>query len=67
MKKTLGHVDDPLETVPAFALLGGLAVYLLSHVSFRYRHIRTINSRRAGLAVILLALLPVACRTIVVR
>jgi low temperature requirement protein LtrA len=60
MKKTLGHVDDPLETVPAFALLGGLAVYLLSHVSFRYRHIHTINSRRAGLAVILLALLPVA-------
>src|SRR6185436_17268185 len=60
MKKTLGHVDAPLETVPAFALLGGLAAYLLSHVSFRYRHIHTINSRRAGLAVILLALLPVA-------
>ena len=29
MKKTLGHVDDPLEVVPAFALLGGMACYLL--------------------------------------
>jgi low temperature requirement protein LtrA len=60
MKKTLGHVGDPLETVPAFALLGGLAAYLLSHVSFRYRHIHTINTRRTGLAVLLLALLPAA-------
>ena len=25
LKKTLGHVDDPLELVPAFALLGGVA------------------------------------------
>ncbi len=32
LKKTLGHVDDPLDTVPAFALLGGLGVYLLGHV-----------------------------------
>ena len=60
MKKTLGEVEDPLKTVPAFALLGGLAAYLMAHVSFRYRHIHTINTRRAGLAVILLAFLPVA-------
>jgi low temperature requirement protein LtrA len=60
MKKTLGHVEDPLKTVPALALLGGMAAYLLAHVSFRYRHIRTINTRRAGLAVILVALLPLA-------
>ena len=60
MKKTLGDVDEALKTVTAFALLGGLAAYLLAHVSFRYRHIHTINTRRAGLAVILLAFLPVA-------
>jgi len=60
MKKTLANVDDPLETVPAFALLGGLSAYLMAHVSFRYRHVHTINTRRAALAVILLALLPVA-------
>ena len=59
-KKTLGDVGDPLKTVPAFALLGGMAAYLLAHVSFRYRHIHTINSRRALLAVILVAFLPVA-------
>ena len=57
MKKTLGHVEDPLELVPAFALLGGAAVYLLAHVSFRYRHIHTVNTRRTVLAV-LLALVP---------
>ena len=60
LKKTLGDVDDPLKTVPAFALLGGMAAYLLAHVSFRYRHIHTINTRRAVLAVILVAFLPVA-------
>ena len=59
-KKTLEHVDGPLATVPAFALLGGMAAYLLAHVSFRYRHIHTINTRRVILAVVLVALLPVA-------
>jgi low temperature requirement protein LtrA len=60
MKKTLGDVEDPLKLVPAFALLGGLAVYLLAHVAFRYRHIHTVNVQRTLLAAILLALLPVA-------
>jgi low temperature requirement protein LtrA len=60
MKKTLGHVEDPLELVPAVALLGGLALYLLAHVAFRFRHIHTVNTRRSLLAAILLALLPVA-------
>jgi low temperature requirement protein LtrA len=60
MKKTLGHVEDPLKVVPAFALLGGVAAYLLAHVSFRYRHIHTINTRRAVLALLLLAFLPAA-------
>jgi low temperature requirement protein LtrA len=60
MKKTLGHVEDPLELVPAFAVLGGLAMYLMAHVAFRYRHIHTLNIQRTLLAGILLALLPVA-------
>jgi low temperature requirement protein LtrA len=58
MKKTLAHVDDPLETETAFALFGGLALYLLALVAFRWRHIHTVNRRRAVLAVLLLALLP---------
>jgi low temperature requirement protein LtrA len=60
MKKTLGHVEDPLKLVPATALLGGTAMYLLAHVAFRYRHVRTLNTRRLGLAVLLVALIPVA-------
>jgi low temperature requirement protein LtrA len=57
---TLANVEDPLETVPAFALLGGVALYLLGHVGFRFRHIHTVNKRRLGLAVALFALLPLA-------
>jgi low temperature requirement protein LtrA len=60
LKTTLAHVDDPLGIEPAVALLGGLAMYLVAHVAFRYRHIHTVNTRRALLAGILVALLPLA-------
>jgi len=60
LKKTLGHVDDPLDEIPAFALLGGVATYLLGLVAFRYRHVHTINRRRLGLAALLLVLIPAA-------
>jgi hypothetical protein len=60
MKTTIGHFDAHLHPVPAFALLGGLAAYLLGHVAFRYRHVRTINRQRLGLAIVLLILVPVA-------
>ena len=60
MKKTLGHVEDPLKLVPASALLGGTAMYLLGHVAFRYRHVHTLNTRRIAVAVLLVALVPVA-------
>jgi low temperature requirement protein LtrA len=60
LKKTIGHFDDQLDTVPAFALLGGLAVYLIGHVAFRYRHVHTVNRQRLLLAIVLLILVPVA-------
>ncbi len=60
LKKTLAHVDDPLHAVPAFALLGGLAFYLLGLVAFRLRHVHTVNRRRLTLAIVLLALIPAA-------
>jgi low temperature requirement protein LtrA len=60
MKKTLGHIEDPLKTVPAFALLGGSALYLLGHVAFRWRNLGTLNRQRLGCAVVSLALLPAA-------
>jgi low temperature requirement protein LtrA len=60
LKKTFGGVGDELELVPAAALLGGAAVYLLAHVAFRLRNIRTLNGRRLVCAVVLVALLPLA-------
>ncbi len=60
IKKTLEHVDDPLKTIPAVALLGGMALYLLGHVVFRYRHIHTINVQRTVLALLLVAAIPLA-------
>jgi low temperature requirement protein LtrA len=60
MKITIGHATDRLHAVPAFALLGGVALYLLGLVAFRYRHVRTINRRRLLLAIVLLILVPVA-------
>jgi low temperature requirement protein LtrA len=41
------------------ALLGGVALYLLALVAFRFRHIHSINRRRVAAAVALLALIPV--------
>jgi low temperature requirement protein LtrA len=60
LKKTLVHVSDPLDWVPAFALLGGVAVYLLGLVAFRWRHVHTVNRRRLVLALVCLALVPLA-------
>jgi low temperature requirement protein LtrA len=59
MKKTLAHVDHHLEIVPATAMFGGMALYLLAHVAFRYRNLRTINRQRLLTAALLVALLPV--------
>jgi low temperature requirement protein LtrA len=60
LKKTLGDVDGELKLVPAFALLAGAALYLLGLAAFRYRHVKSVNWRRLGLAAILVALLPAA-------
>jgi low temperature requirement protein LtrA len=60
LKVTIGHHGDHLHDVPAFALLGGTAFYLLGLVAFRYRHVKTVNRQRLGLAIVLLILVPVA-------
>jgi low temperature requirement protein LtrA len=59
MRRTVGHVDAPLKLVPAVALLGGAAMYLLAHVAFRLRNMHTLSLRRLLCALLLLALLPV--------
>jgi low temperature requirement protein LtrA len=60
MKVTIGHYDERLHEEIAFALLGGIAIYLIGLVSFRYRHVHTLNRHRLGLAIVLLFLVPVA-------
>jgi low temperature requirement protein LtrA len=60
LKKTLEHVDDPLELVPAVATLGGTALYLLAHVAFRWRNVHRFSTGRLLCALVLVALIPVA-------
>ncbi|HEY1354727.1 MAG TPA: low temperature requirement protein A [Solirubrobacterales bacterium] len=60
LKTIIGHFDDHLDTVPAAALLGGLAIYLLGLAAFRWRQVHTLNRRRLMLAIVLLILIPVA-------
>jgi low temperature requirement protein LtrA len=59
LEYTLAHVDDPLDSVHRFALLGGIAIYLLAHVVLRLRNARTVNVQRLLLALLLLALCPI--------
>ncbi|HEX6336059.1 MAG TPA: low temperature requirement protein A [Jiangellaceae bacterium] len=58
LENTLHHVDEPLSAMAAFALLGGVAMYLLAHVALRLRNARSLNWERLGLAVILVAAVP---------
>src|SRR3954468_12195269 len=60
LKKTLTHVGDPLELVPAVATLGGTALYLLAHVAFRWRNVHRFSVQRTLCAALLLALIPAA-------
>jgi low temperature requirement protein LtrA len=60
LKKTLGHVGDPLELEPAAALLGGTALYLLAHVAFRWRNVHRFSAQRLLAALLLVALVPAA-------
>ncbi len=71
MKKTLEHVADPLDTVPAVALCGGLSLYFVTHVAFRVRLVfKSWGETRDGrglfgrgrpiTALVLLAILPAA-------
>ncbi len=60
LKKTLEHVDDPLKLVPAVAMLGGIALYLLAHVAFRWRNVHRFSTQRVVCAVVLVAFIPAA-------
>jgi low temperature requirement protein LtrA len=58
LKKTLGDVGEPLDTVPAFALAGGVALYLLAHCAFFLRLAHRLFRRRFIGSLMLIALIP---------
>ena len=60
LKTTVGHAGESLETVPAVALCGGAALYLLGHIAFLFRTTGRVFRRRTVGAVVLLALIPLA-------
>jgi low temperature requirement protein LtrA len=62
LKKTLEDVGEPLDTVPAVALAGGVALYLLAHCAFFLRLARRLFRRRFIGGVVLLALIPAVTR-----
>ena len=58
IEHVLDHVDEPLDAEYAFALFGGVAIYLLAHVALRLRGAHTINTQRLVLGLGLLASVP---------
>ena len=62
LKKTIAHVDESLVPETAFALVGGLAIYLFAHIAFRWRNVHSINKQRLVIAIALVAFIPFADR-----
>jgi low temperature requirement protein LtrA len=60
MEVTLAHVGDELDTIPAFALCAGPALYLLGFVALRLRISRTIGRGRLIAAIACIAVFPIA-------
>jgi low temperature requirement protein LtrA len=60
IKQTLAHVGDPLGTIPAVALCGGVALYLVGHNAFRLREVGSVSVPRLVVTVLCLALIPLA-------
>jgi low temperature requirement protein LtrA len=59
IEQTLSHTGDPLGTIPAVALCGGVALYLLGHNAFRLREEGSVSVPRLVVAVVCLALIVV--------
>jgi low temperature requirement protein LtrA len=60
MKKTLAHFGDDLDTIPAFGLCGGSALYLLAYAALRVRVERRLSRGRFVAAIVFALLWPVA-------
>jgi low temperature requirement protein LtrA len=62
VKTTLAHVHAHLEALPAVALAGGVALYLLALSALKRRNIGSFNRPRLAAAALLAILAPVATR-----
>jgi low temperature requirement protein LtrA len=62
VEETLAHVGDPLGTIPAVALCGGVALYLLGHNAFRLREEGSVSVPRLVVALACLGLIGVGVR-----
>ena len=60
IEQTLAHVRDPLGTIPAVALCGGVALYLLGHNAFRLRDEGSVSVPRLVVTILCCVLIPVA-------
>jgi low temperature requirement protein LtrA len=60
LKTTLTDVGEPLATVPAVALCGGAALYLLAHIAFLFRTTGRVFRRRTVGAIALLGSIPLS-------
>ena len=60
VKKVIEHTGDPLKDMPAVALCGGVALYLLAHVGFRLRNVGSLSWPRVVAAAACAGLIPVA-------
>jgi low temperature requirement protein LtrA len=60
IKQTLAHVGEPLGTIPAVALCGGVALYLAGHNAFRLREVGSVSVPRLVVTILCCALIPVA-------
>ena len=60
VKSALSHVGSSLDVIPAVALCGGVACYLVALSAFKRRNIGSFNYPRLVAAALLVALAPVA-------
>ena len=58
VKKTISDIGEPLKLIPAVALCGGVALYLLAHILVRLRTVGSLNRQRLVVSAGLVALIP---------
>lgn len=58
VKKAMAHLDEPLKTIPLAALFGGIIIFQLAQVAWRYRSARVVSRSRV-VAIAIIAAIPV--------